>query len=74
MIELMKKIFLILILVLLVVTGCGKDKLKSGKVDGISYKETKKETDYFVYYNNVFPDKSLVCNSLHAFLIKFISA
>ena len=42
----MKKIFLILILVLCLVTGCGKKDTTSGKIDGISYKETKKETDY----------------------------
>lgn len=42
----MKKIFLILILVLLVVTGCGKKDTSSGKVDGISYKETDKKTNY----------------------------
>ena len=41
----MKKILLILVLVLLVVTGCGKDT-SSGKIDGVSYKETKKETNY----------------------------
>ena len=42
----MKKILLLLILVLLVVTGCGKKDTSSGKIDGVSYKETKKETNY----------------------------
>ena len=42
----MKKICLLIILMLLFVTGCGKDNGLKGTIDDISYEETTKVTNY----------------------------
>ena len=42
----MKKICLIMILLVVFTTGCSKKDTTSGTIDKVSYKETKKETNY----------------------------